>query len=181
VSRRRHDQGGVAVDLTTTVGSLVLPNPVLTASGTAGLGAELAPYLDLAALGATVTKSLSVGAWEGNPAPRLYPAAAGMLNSVGLQNPGLAAWRATYFPDLVATGARIVVSIWGGSADDYRAAATEVASIALHRPGHIVAVEANISCPNVEDRQRMFAHSKSAEPPQMLTTIRAPVATRSGK
>jgi dihydroorotate dehydrogenase (NAD+) catalytic subunit len=162
VSRRRQSPVGADVDLSATVGPLRLTNPVLTASGTAGLGAELAPYLDLARLGATVTKSLSVDPCAGNPAPRLYPATAGMLNSVGLQNPGIAAWRDTYLPDLIATGARIVVSIWGASADSYRTAAAQVASIAgALAAGPIVAVEANISCPNVEDRERMFAHSQA--------------------
>jgi dihydroorotate dehydrogenase (NAD+) catalytic subunit len=89
-----------------------------------------------------------------------------MLNSVGLQNPGVAGWRARDLPDLAATGARIVVSIWASSVDGYRAAATEVAAAASALPGaaagRIVAVEANISCPNVEDRDRMFAHSPTA-------------------
>ena len=70
------------------VGSVPLPNPVLTASGTAGHGAELAAYVDLASLGAVVVKSLSAEPWPGNPAPRVHETPAGMLNSVGLQGPG---------------------------------------------------------------------------------------------
>jgi dihydroorotate dehydrogenase (NAD+) catalytic subunit len=170
-------RGAAEVDLTTVLGSLTLPNPVLTASGTAGFGAELAAFVDLSRLGATVTKSLSAHEWAGNPAPRLYPLGTGMLNSVGLQNPGVAGWRARYLPDLAATGARIVVSIWGSSVEGYRAAAAEVAkaeaelagaalvgsapAAARTATGRIVAVEANISCPNLEDRQRMFAHSQA--------------------
>ena len=131
----------------------------MTASGTAGHGAELAAYVDLAALGAVVVKSLSPDPWGGNPAPRVHPVAAGMLNSVGLQNPGVAAWRDDELPALAATGARVVVSIWGHTAADYGRAAK---AIAAARSAAVVAVEANVSCPNVEDRRRMFAHSAAA-------------------
>ena len=77
---------------------MTLPNPVMTASGTAGHGAELAAYLDLAALGAVVVKSLSAEPWPGNPAPRVHETRLGMLNSVGLQGPGVAAWLADDLP-----------------------------------------------------------------------------------
>jgi dihydroorotate dehydrogenase (NAD+) catalytic subunit len=149
----------MTVDLTARVGQLVLPNPVMTASGTAGHGAELAPYLDLGQLGAFVAKSLSVEPWDGNPAPRVHQTAAGMLNSVGLQNPGVAGWLEHSLPALAALRARVVVSIWGFTADDYGRAAKAVAAA---RSPSIVAVEANISCPNVEDRRRMFAHSAAS-------------------
>ena len=163
--RRGHGLArGRGVDLRTTVGSVTLANPVMTASGTAGHGAELAPYLDLGHLGAVVVKSLSVEAWEGNRPPRLYPLPAGMLNSVGLQNPGVAAWLAGELPELAATGAVVVASIWGLRPAAYRETASAIAeAVSAGVPGapagSIVAVEANISCPNVEDRQRMFAHS----------------------
>lgn len=145
----------------------------MTASGTAGHGAELAAYLDLAALGAVVVKSLSPDPWAGNPPPRVRPLAGGMLNSVGLQNPGIGAWLEEELPALAATGARIVVSIWGRTAADYGRAAMAVANaVASVSSGSgrgpeaasraIVAVEANVSCPNVEDRRRMFAHSCAA-------------------
>jgi dihydroorotate dehydrogenase (NAD+) catalytic subunit len=156
---------GPAPDLSARVGRVVLPNPVMTASGTAGQGAELAGYMDLSGLGAVVVKSLSPERWAGNPAPRVYPAAAGMLNSVGLQNPGIAAWLDHELPPLAATGARVVVSIWGSSADDYgRVAKAVVAARDGGGPAvaALVAVEANVSCPNVEDRRRMFAHSCEA-------------------
>jgi dihydroorotate dehydrogenase (NAD+) catalytic subunit len=138
----------------------------MTASGTAGHGCELAAYLDLSVLGAVVVKSLSPDPWTGNPSPRVIPTAAGMLNSVGLQNPGVAAWLSDELPDLAATGARVVVSVWGHTAADYGRAAKAVAA-ALEDPAPpgahtIVAVEANVSCPNVEDRHQMFAHSCEA-------------------
>lgn len=151
----------IKADLTARVGALTLPNPIMTASGTAGLGAEMAAYLDPASLGAVVVKSLSPEPWAGNPPSRVYPAAAGMLNSVGLQNPGVEAWLAKELPALATKGARVVVSIWGHSAGDYGRAAKAVAAGAGRgfEKNTIVAVEANISCPNIEDRRRMFAHS----------------------
>ena len=144
-----------AVDLRVRVGTLELPNPIMTAAGTAGHGTELAAYLDLGALGAHVVKSLSIEAWAGNPAPRVADADAGMLNSVGLQNPGVAAWIADDLPALRATGARVVVSIWGFRIEDYAAAATALAAVA----DNLAALEVNVSCPNIEDRRHMFGHT----------------------
>jgi dihydroorotate dehydrogenase (NAD+) catalytic subunit len=151
-----------SVDLRAPVGQVVLANPVMTASGTSGHGAELSAYFDLAKLGAVVVKSVSVSPWGGNPAPRMHPLADGLLNSVGLQNPGVTAWLETDLPPLAACGAVVVASIWGFSASEYERAAG-----AIHdsRTGgkagaaSLAAVEVNISCPNVEDRRRMFAHS----------------------
>ena len=145
------------VDLRTRVGSVVLPNPVLTASGTSGHGAELAPYVDLATLGAVVVKSLAATPWEGNPAPRVHETPAGMLNSVGLQGPGVTAWLERDLAALVDRGARVVASIWGRRVEDYARAA----GLLEGAPG-IVAVEVNVSCPNLDDRSRMFAHSPRA-------------------
>ena len=143
-----------SVDLRTRVGSVSLPNPVLTASGTSGHGAELAPYVDLATLGAVVVKSLASTAWEGNAAPRVHETPAGMLNSVGLQGPGVSAWLERDLPALVDRGARVVASIWGRRVEDYARAGALLAGA----PG-IVALEVNVSCPNLDDRSRMFAHS----------------------
>jgi dihydroorotate dehydrogenase (NAD+) catalytic subunit len=143
--------------MTTHIGAVRLANPVLTASGTAGHGTELGAYFDLSRLGAVVVKSLSAEPWPGNPAPRLLPVAGGMLNSVGLQNPGVAAWLARDLPELARAGARVVVSVWGRSPADYAEVGRRLARGLTGPP--VVAVEANISCPNVEDRQRMFAHS----------------------
>ncbi|HMK99678.1 MAG TPA: dihydroorotate dehydrogenase [Acidimicrobiales bacterium] len=146
-----------ALDLQVKVGSVALPNPVLTASGTAGHGAELAGYMELHRLGAMVVKSLSADPWPGNPAPRVRETPAGMLNSVGLQGPGMAAWLETELPALADRGARVVVSLWGTRVEDYARAAAMVAGAPA-----VVAVEVNVSCPNLEDRSRMFAHSPSA-------------------
>ncbi|MGD9997896.1 MAG: dihydroorotate dehydrogenase [Ilumatobacteraceae bacterium] len=144
----------MSVDTRTHVGSVALPNPVLLASGTAGYGAELAPYLDLGALGAIVTKSLAHFEWAGNPAPRLHPAGIGMLNAVGLQGRGVAHWLVHELPPLLDIGARVVASIWGRSVDDFRRAADLLGAA----PDGVVAVEVNLSCPNLEGRAGIFAH-----------------------
>lgn len=136
------------------IGSVQLAAPVMTASGTAGYGAELAEYFDLSSIGAVVTKSLAPFDWPGNAAPRLHPTPLGMLNAVGLQGPGLRHWLDEVLPGLLATGARVVASIWGRSIDEYRAAAELLATA----PPEVVAVEVNLSCPNLEGRDAIFAH-----------------------
>jgi dihydroorotate dehydrogenase (NAD+) catalytic subunit len=147
--------GGSAVDLTTTVGSVTLPSPILTASGTSGHGAELSSYVDLGSLGAVVVKSLAAMAWDGNPAMRVHETTGGMINSVGLQGPGVAAWLKHDLPALLDTGARVVASIWGRSVAEYEAAARLLADA----PAEVVAVEVNLSCPNTEASRDLFAHS----------------------
>jgi dihydroorotate dehydrogenase (NAD+) catalytic subunit len=154
------------VDLTAKVGRVVFTNPVMTASGTAGHGAELGAYFDLSTLGAVVVKSLSAQPWQGNPAPRLHPVAAGMMNSVGLQNPGVDAWREHELPDLQARGARVVASIWGFTVEDYKMAAD---ALAVCGP-EVVAVEVNLSCPNTEAGRQMFAHDPSRAAAAMAAT-----------
>jgi dihydroorotate dehydrogenase (NAD+) catalytic subunit len=138
----------------TVIGSVTLPGPVMTASGTAGYGDELAPFMDLSQLGAVVTKSLAPYEWPGNPAPRVHPTPQGMMNAVGLQGPGIEYWLDRVLPDLLATGATVVASIWGRSLDDYRRAAKMLAGA----PAAVVAVEVNLSCPNLEGRGSIFAH-----------------------
>jgi dihydroorotate dehydrogenase (NAD+) catalytic subunit len=145
------------VDLTTSVGSVRLPNPVLTASGTSGHGAELGGYVDLATLGAVVVKSLSEMPFPGNPSPRVHETPSGMVNSVGLQGPGVERWMEEELPALADRGARVVVSIWGRRVEEFARAATML----IGAP-NVVAVEVNVSCPNLEDRSRMFAHSARA-------------------
>jgi dihydroorotate dehydrogenase (NAD+) catalytic subunit len=136
------------------IGSVALPNPVMTASGTAGHGTELAPYGDLGRLGAFVAKSLAAYPWAGNPSPRVHPTSQGMINAVGLQGPGVEAWLADDLPALAATGARVVVSIWGRSVADYACAAEQLAAVGPD----VIAVEVNLSCPNLEGRRGIFAH-----------------------
>jgi dihydroorotate dehydrogenase (NAD+) catalytic subunit len=140
--------------MTVRIGSVELANPVMTASGTAGYGTELAAYMNLSQLGAVVVKSLAAYEWAGNPPPRLHPTPQGMLNAVGLQGPGIPHWLDDVLPDLLRTGATVVASIWGRTVDDYARAADLLAAA----PGEVVAVEVNLSCPNLEGRDAIFAH-----------------------
>ena len=168
-----------AVDTRVRVGSIELPHAVMTAAGTSGHGAELARYCDLSGLGAVVVKSLSVMPWPGNPAPRLHPLPDGMINSVGLQGPGVAGWFDEFFPELVTSRCRVVISLWGRSLDEYRQAALAVAD-GLRRAGRaadgVVAVEVNLSCPNLEGRRGIFAHDAELS----AAVIDASVAAMSG-
>jgi len=140
------------VDLSTEVAGLLLRGPTMTASGCAAAGAELAPYLDLAALGAVVTKSVMLAPRSGRPTPRMAETPAGMLNSIGLQGPGVEAFCATDLPALAATGATAVVSIAGGSVEEFGALAARLAG-----EDAVSAIEVNISCPNVASRGLVFA------------------------
>jgi dihydroorotate dehydrogenase (NAD+) catalytic subunit len=155
------------VDLTCRLGPLTLPNPVVTASGTYGHGDEVARLGDPARLGAVTAKSLSVHPWDGNPPPRVWEATAGMLNSVGLANPGVEAWLEHDLPPLLARGARVIVSIWGRSVDDYAKAAAALSPAV----GRLTALEVNVSCPNLEDRGRMFAADPEATAAALVATL----------
>ena len=150
---------GPVVDLHVTLGRLELACPVLTASGTFGHGDEVAKLGDASLLGAVTAKSVSPEPWAGKPAPRLHMTASGMLNAVGLQGPGVAAWLAHDLPALRATGARVIAAIWGHSVDDF-ARATEMLAGA-----DVVAIEVNVSCPNLHtslSERGMFAHDPDA-------------------
>lgn len=139
-------------DLTTTLAGLRLKNPVMTASGCAAAGRELAPFLDVAALGAVVTKSVLQQARSGRPTPRMAETPSGMLNSIGLQGPGIEGFCANDLPWLRENGATAVVSIAGGSVEEYARLAGRLA-----REQGVAAIEVNISCPNVANRGLVFA------------------------
>ncbi len=139
-------------DLRTVVGGLELDNPVLTASGCAASGRELDQFFDVAALGAVVTKSIMLDPRSGRPTPRMAETPSGMLNSIGLQGPGIDAFLETDLPWLHEKGARTVVSIAGGSVEEY----AELARRLRGAPG-LCALEVNISCPNVSNRGLVFA------------------------
>jgi dihydroorotate dehydrogenase (NAD+) catalytic subunit len=141
---------------TTRVGGVAFTSPVFTASGTAGHGDELADYGDLSELGAIVTKSLAAFPFDGNPPPRLATSGAHMVNAVGLAGPGVAAWRSQYLPALRRRNATVVGSIWGRTTEEFADAAEAM------RGADVVALEVNASCPNLESRREIFAHSPSA-------------------
>ena len=142
--------------LATSLGSTELRSAVMTASGTAGRGMELAAYGDLAELGAHVVKSLAPEPWAGNPAPRVAASGASMINSVGLQGPGIAAWLSDDLPKLLEAKVKVVASIWGRSVDEFARAAE------MLRGADLLAIEVNVSCPNLESRNEIFAHSPTA-------------------
>ena len=144
-------------DLTTKLGSLTLPNPVLTASGCAASGQELHQFFDVATLGAVVTKSIMTRPRSGRPTPRMAETPSGMLNSIGLQGPGIDAFVEKDLPWLAEHGARVVVSIAGGHTDEY-------VTLARRLYGHpaVSMIEVNISCPNVENRGQVFACDPAA-------------------
>jgi len=145
------------VDLRAKLAHVELPNPILTASGCAGAGRELARFIDVARLGAVVTKSVMLAPRAGRPTPRMVETPSGMLNSIGLQGPGIDAFLQRDLPWLLGRGARAVVSIAGGSVGEY----AELASRLSDAPG-VTAIEVNISCPNVEDRGTVFACDPTA-------------------
>jgi dihydroorotate dehydrogenase (NAD+) catalytic subunit len=140
------------VDLRTRIGQVELPNLVLTAAGCAGAGRELAQFVDVARVGALISKSIMADPRTGNPAPRLVETPSGVLNSVGLQGPGIDAFLQRDLPWLLSRGARVVVSIAGQTIREY----AEVAGRMSDTAG-VAAIEVNLSCPNAEDAGRPFA------------------------
>lgn len=131
-------------DLTTRIGALRLPNPVLCASGTFGYGEEMAAFMDLSRLGGIVCKTVTRRARAGNPPPRTCETPAGMLNAIGLQNVGLDAFLSDKLPFLRACGAPVVVNLAGETVEDFAFLCR-----ALSEQSGIAALELNISCPNV--------------------------------
>jgi dihydroorotate dehydrogenase (NAD+) catalytic subunit len=139
-------------DMSTTLAGTVFPNPVFTASGCAAAGQELDQFFDVTELGGVVTKSIMLDPRSGRATPRMAETPSGMLNSIGLQGPGIEAFLDRDLAWLADRGARAVVSIAGGSVEDY----ARLASRLRGAPG-LAMLEVNISCPNVEDRGQVFA------------------------
>lgn len=147
------------VDLSTTIADdLVLPAPVMNASGVGGFSTELSGYFDQRCLGAFVTKSLAHFATAGNPAPRVVGAGSAMINAVGLTGPGIRSWLDLSAPSLESREISTIVSIWGRTIDDYATAVDELSDVG----NFVKAIEINVSCPNLEDSMKMFAHSVEA-------------------
>jgi dihydroorotate dehydrogenase (NAD+) catalytic subunit len=140
------------IDLSTTLGNAWFPSPLFTASGCASSGKELAQFIDLREIGAVVTKSVMSKARHGRATPRMAETPSGMINSIGLQGPGIDEFLAHDLPWLVSQKTRVIVSIAGETVEEYSTLARKVRSA----PG-ISALEVNISCPNVENRGLVFA------------------------
>ncbi len=157
----------MAPDLRTRLGNVELPNPVLTASGCASSGRELAQFIDVSKIGASVTKSVMLAPRAGRPTPRMAETSSGMLNSIGLQGPGIDAFLQRDLPWLLSRGARAVVSIAGSTVDEYAELAARLSDAA-----GVTAIEVNISCPNVEHRGQVFA-CDAADAAAVVAAVRA--------
>lgn len=142
-------------DLTTRLGTLTLPNPVMTASGCAANGRELHRFFDVSDLGAFVTKTVMADPRSGRPTPRMAETPSGMLNSIGLQGPGIGAFLDKDLTWLKSVGARVLVSIAGKTAVEFAQVARDL--VAHPAFDAVVGVEVNISCPNVANRGLVFA------------------------
>ncbi len=132
------------VNMAVNLGGLKMKNPVTTASGTFAAGREYADFVDVSCLGAVTTKGVSLNGWEGNPSPRIAEVASGMLNSIGLQNPGVEHLKACELAWLKEVGATTIVNVSGHSFDEY------VQVIEALEEAPVDAYEVNISCPNVD-------------------------------
>ena len=142
-------------DLTTRLGTLTLPNPVMTASGCAANGRELHRFFDVSELGAFVTKTVMADPRSGRPTPRMAETPSGMLNSIGLQGPGIGAFLDKDLTWLKSVGASVLVSIAGNTAVEFAQVARDL--VAHPAFDAVVGVEVNISCPNVANRGLVFA------------------------
>ena len=138
--------------MSTTLGSAWFPSPIFTASGCASSGKELAQFFALRDIGAVVTKSVMTKPRHGRPTPRMAETPSGMLNSIGLQGPGIDSFLANDVPWLLEQKARVIVSIAGETIEEYSTLARKLRSVS-----GLSAVEVNISCPNVENRGLVFA------------------------
>ena len=130
-------------DMTVVVGGLRLRNPVIAAAGTFGFGAEYGEIYDPARLGAVCTKGLTLRPRDGNPPPRLHETACGLLNSIGLQNPGVDAFIREELPRMKEQGITVIANVWGDSPAEYEQAVARLCDSPLD------AIELNVSCPNV--------------------------------
>ena len=140
-----------APSLETTLGPLRLRNPVLVASGTFGYGPEYAELVDLNRLGALVVKGISLDPAPGNPPPRTVEVTSGLINAIGLQNPGVDGFCREYLPFLRRHQVPVIVNIWGRTTDEYAEVARRFDAVE-----GIAALELNVSCPNIKEGSRTF-------------------------
>jgi len=155
-------------DLSVNIGGIRMKNPVMAASGTFGYGIEYAQLIDLNRLGAVVVKGVSLDPWNGNNTPRHLEVPGGMLNAIGLQNPGVDDFLANYLPALRAYDVPVIVNIWGRTIDEYAGVAARLSGA----PG-ISGFEINISCPNIKEGGIAFGTD-----PRMAAQVVAAVRAR---
>jgi len=159
-------------DLSTTLAGATLPNPLMTASGCAANGKELHRFFDISRLGAFVTKTVMPAPRSGRGTPRMAETPSGMLNSIGLQGPGIGAFADEDLPWLASVGARVLTSIAGGTPDEFAYVATRL--LASPAAASVAGIEVNISCPNVASRGLVFAIDPQASA-QVIAAVRAAV------
>lgn len=147
----------MAVNLQVNLGGLVMKNPVTCASGTFASGHEYSDFVDVSQLGAVTTKGVSLNGWTGNPAPRIAETPSGMLNSIGLQNPGVDVLMKRDIPWLKEQNATVIVNVSGHSLDEY----IQVVE-SLETCDGVDAYEINISCPNVDSGGMTFGTDPDA-------------------
>jgi len=159
-----------AIDMGVDLAGMRLPNPLMTASGCAANGRELHRFFDIAQLGAFVTKTVMADPRSGRGTPRMAETPSGMLNSIGLQGPGIADFARADLAWLKSVGARVLVSIAGNTAAEY----ADVAAALHQAPAFdaVVGVEVNISCPNVANRGLVFACDPVASA-EVIALVRA--------
>ena len=145
-----------AIDLSVTIAGIHLKNPVMAASGTCGYGEELAAFLDINALGAIVTKGISLSPAAGNPPPRIVETPSGMLNAIGLQNVGVEEFVAHKLPFLRQFQTPVIVNCFGRSVSEYCALCQKLSAVE-----GIAGLEINISCPNVKEGGMCFGTDPS--------------------
>ncbi len=153
------------IDLKVNLGKLKLKNPVMTASGTFGYGKEFSEFIDLNKLGAIVVKGISLKPMKGNPVPRICETPAGMLNAIGLQNPGLKGFMKQQLPFLRGLKTKIIVNILGNTIDDYIQLSEKLEAAGVD------AVELNVSCPNVKKGGIVFGTEPGAFE-ELITSVR---------
>jgi len=137
--------------LAVDIGGVQMRNPVMVASGTFGYGPEYADLVDLNTLGAIVVKGILSEPWPGNPVPRLVEVPGGLINAIGLQNPGVDGFVSTYMPFLRRYDVPVIVNIWGRTVDEYGEVAARFDDVE-----GIAGLELNISCPNIKEGGHIF-------------------------
>lgn len=155
-------------DLSIDLAGIRLRSPVVTASGCFASGKEVSEFADLKKIGAVVVKSMTIEPWPGKPTPRMAETPSGMLNAIGLQNHGVDHFLAVDLPWLNRMGVPVIASIAGNTVQEYIYVAER-----LRDAQGVIAIEVNISCPNLEDRNNMFAHDPKATASVLASVRRA--------
>ena len=153
-----------AVSLSVELGKLELANPVMNASGTFGCGAGFEDLVDVSRLGALIAKTVTLEPREGNAPPRMCETASGIVNAIGLENPGVEAFLAEELPRMKAYGVPVIVNVAGESVEDYVALARRLDGV------DVAAIEANVSCPNVADGMVFGTSAEAAS--ELVSAVR---------